>query len=59
MNHAESDGAVRFGDLYGCNDSDFIFASYQSEPDFELANQRPTRIDLNDHDKDIQWRFEF
>ena len=28
MNYAESDGAVRFGDLYGCNGLDFIFASY-------------------------------
>ena len=24
-----------------------------------LANQKPKRFDLIDHDKDIQWRFEF
>ena len=29
VDYAESDGEVRFGDLEGCNDPIFIFASYQ------------------------------
>ena len=28
VDYAESDGEVRFGDLEGCNDPIFIFASY-------------------------------
>ena len=40
VNHAESDGAVRFGDLYGCNGLDFIFASYHQRLTFEFADSK-------------------
>ena len=37
--HAESDGAVRFGDFQGCDATDFIFASHHYKMS-KSTNQR-------------------